>query len=85
MCGYCVFLEVDIDFRNFTSMKVCALLGFLHDVEMIVSCRRFRHKLSVPSSTWDRFVVPKRRQESNILRCVKSQKSAYLIYTAAEA
>ena len=30
-------------------------------------------------------VVPKRRQETTILRCVKSQKSANLIYTVFEA
>jgi len=39
--GYCVLLEVDIDFRNLTSMEVCALLGFLYNVEMVDSYRRF--------------------------------------------
>jgi hypothetical protein len=34
---------------------------------------------------YDRVVIPKRRYEIAILRCVKSQKSAGLIYRTAEA
>jgi hypothetical protein len=34
---------------------------------------------------WDRYVVPKRRQVITTIRCITSQKSADLIYVAAEA
>jgi hypothetical protein len=34
---------------------------------------------------WDRQFVPKRRQETTILRCVKTQNKADLIFCAAEA
>ena len=34
---------------------------------------------------WDGYVLPKLRYESNFRRCIKSQNSPGLIYTAAEA
>jgi len=54
----------------------------------------FRYNLSVPSSIWfldpwrwDREVAPKRRQgtTTTTTRCVRTQKSAVLVYFAAEA
>ena len=49
------------------------------------SYRCFGTTQSVPTNPWDRYVVPKRRYEITITRCVITQKSAILSYFAAEA
>jgi hypothetical protein len=43
-----------------------------HHLELLDPCK------------WDRQVVPKRRYETAILRCVEFQKSVHLIYTVAK-
>ena len=50
-----------------------------------IPCIKLVPRFSRHSSwRWDRYVVPKRRYVTTIVRCVKSRKSADLIYAATE-